>query len=187
MYLKYAKPLLDLILSGLGLLFLIPILIPILIILSCIHAASPLFIQTRVGQHGKYFQVYKLKTIKDNGKSNAFLQFLRKSKIDELPQLLNILKGEMSLVGPRPDIPGYYDKLEGENRLILNLKPGLTGYASLKFANEEELLKQQNNPLFYNDTIIFPEKVKLNLDYYRKVSLGLDSKIIIKTLLLPFN
>jgi lipopolysaccharide/colanic/teichoic acid biosynthesis glycosyltransferase len=88
----------------------------------------------------------------------------------------------MSFVGPRPDIPGYYDKLEGENRKILELKPGLTSEASIKYANEEELLNQQDDPLFYNDTVIFPDKVKMNLEYYYKQSILVDLQIIVKTI-----
>lgn len=138
-----------------------------------------------MGQYGHLFTVFKFKTIKENGESNSFLKLLRKTKIDELPQLINILKGGMSLVGPRPDIPGYYDLLEGEDRKLLNLKPGLTGYASLKFSNEEKLLNLQDEPLRYNDEVIFPEKIKLNLYYYRNVSLLFDFKILLKTILLP--
>lgn len=88
----------------------------------------------------------------------------------------------MSVVGPRPDIPGYYDLLEGENRKILELKPGLTSEASIKYANEEELLSKQENPLKYNDEVIFPDKVKINLDYYYNRSFWLDIKIIIQTI-----
>jgi len=109
-----------------------------------------------------------------------FLKALRKTKVDELPQLFNVIKGDMSLVGPRPDIPGYYDKLTGENRLILQLKPGITGLASLQFANEEEILAQQSNPLAYNDEVLFPKKVELNLHYYKEVSFVFDLNILIK-------
>ena len=93
----------------------------------------------------------------------------------------------MSLVGPRPDIPGYYDKLTRENRLILQLKPGITGLASLQFANEEEILAQQINPLSYNDEVLFPKKVELNLHYYKEVSFVFDLNILLKTILLPFH
>lgn len=145
--------------------------------------ANGLFIQKRIGQYGKIFFILKLRTmcLKTN-KISKFGQFLRNSKIDELPQLWNILIGNMSFVGPRPDIPGYYDKLEGENRKILELKPGLTSEASIKYANEEELLNQQDDPLFYNDTIIFPDKVKMNLEYYYKQSILVDLQIIVKTI-----
>jgi lipopolysaccharide/colanic/teichoic acid biosynthesis glycosyltransferase len=106
---------------------------------------------------------------------------LRNSKMDELPQLWNILIGDMSFVGPRPDIAGYYDVLQGENRKILELKPGLTSLASIKYAKEEELLEKQENPLNYNDTVLFPDKVKMNLEYYYSNSIFGDLKIIWKT------
>jgi lipopolysaccharide/colanic/teichoic acid biosynthesis glycosyltransferase len=187
MYLKLGKPLMDFVLSLFGLVLLAPFLILIWILLFFIHKSNPIFFQIRVGQHGNLFTVYKFKTLKENGQSHSFLKLLRHTKIDELPQLINVLKGEMSLVGPRPDIPGYYDLLEGEYRLVLKLKPGLTGYASLKYVNEEYLLSQQEEPLKYNDEVIFPEKVKLNLYYYENVSLLLDLKILMKTVLLPFR
>lgn len=186
MYLKVVKPIFDFILSFFGLLLSIPFLILIWILLLWIHKSNPIFFQKRVGQFGEYFIVYKFKTIKENGQSHSFLKLLRKTKIDELPQLFNVLKGKMSLVGPRPDIPGYYDKLKGDDRLILYLKPGITGYASLKFVNEEKLLAQQEDPISYNDTVLFPQKVKLNLEYYREVSFATDLKILFKTILLPF-
>ena len=118
----------------------------------------------------------RLKTI------SMFGKFLRKSKLDELPQLFNIINGDMSVVGPRPDIPGYYDLLEGENRKILELKPGLTSEASIKYRNEEELLQSAINSKQYNDEIIFPDKVKMNLNYYYNYNLLIDLKIILKTI-----
>ena len=112
-----------------------------------------------------------------------FGRFLRKSKLDELPQLFNILKGDMSFVGPRPDLPGYYDLLEGENRKILELKPGLTSEASIKYRNEETILQNVSNPKQYNDEVLFPDKIKMNLDYYYKQNLLIDLKIILKTVI----
>jgi lipopolysaccharide/colanic/teichoic acid biosynthesis glycosyltransferase len=100
---------------------------------------------------------------------------------DEIPQLLNILLGQMSFVGPRPDVPGYYDKLAGENRKILALKPGLTSEASIKYANEEALLNQQDDPLAFNDAVIFPDKVKINLNYFQNRTIFVDLLIIFKT------
>jgi|AntRauTorckE5430_2_1112549.scaffolds.fasta_scaffold00514_10 lipopolysaccharide/colanic/teichoic acid biosynthesis glycosyltransferase len=186
MYLKFGKFFLDVFLSLFGIIILLPFLILIYVALFFIHVSNPIFYQTRVGQSGHYFTVYKFKTIKTNTSTNPFLRGIRKTKIDELPQLFNVIKGDMSLVGPRPDIPGYYDKLTGEDRLILQLKPGITGLASLQFANEEEILAQQSNPLAYNDEVLFPQKVELNLRYYKKVSLVFDLNIILKTILLPF-
>ena len=103
---------------------------------------------------------------------------LRKYKLDELPELWNILFGDMSFVGPRHDVPGYAHQLTGENRNILKLKPGLTGPASLKYSEEEDILATVENPQRYNDEVIYPDKVKLNLDYYHNCSLYGDLRII---------
>lgn len=160
-------------------------LIVILIVATTIDTKSfGLFFQTRIGQYGKNFKIFKLKTINPKtNKSSPFGAFLRKYKLDEFPQLWNIIKGEMSLVGPRPDIAGYYDALEGEERKILALKPGITSEAALKYRNEEELLKKQENPKEFNDKVIFPDKLKMNLDYYYKHNTYIDLKILIKTII----
>jgi lipopolysaccharide/colanic/teichoic acid biosynthesis glycosyltransferase len=145
-----------------------------------------IFTQERIGRYGKRFKIYKLRTIQRIHDSGEFQisrmgRLLRNFKLDELPQLFNVLKGEMSIVGPRPDIAGYYDLLEGENRKILELKPGLTSLASLKYYDEDQLLEKQDSPLEYNDQVIFPDKVQLNLEYYYQQSFWEDIKIIIKT------
>lgn len=111
-----------------------------------------------------------------------FGKWLRRTKLDEIVELINVLKGEMSLVGPRPDVKGYADKLEGEDRKILELRPGITGPASLKYINEEEILARVSNPQQYNDEVIFPDKVKINLEYYQNRTFWGDIKIIIKTI-----
>ncbi len=141
------------------------------------------FVQERIGRFGKSFKIFKLKTIRNKSrKISAVGKFLRRSKADELPQLFNILLGSMSFVGPRPDISGYYDRLEGESRKILKLRPGLTSEASLKYYCEDDLLKKQANAQQYNDEVIFPDKVRMNLNYYYKQSFTLDLKIILNTL-----
>lgn len=140
-----------------------------------------LFVQKRIGQFGKPFTIYKLRTMDRSKKISGFGHWLRKSKIDELPQLWNVFVGDMSFVGPRPDISGYYDKLEGEDRKILKLKPGITSLASIKYRNEEFILSKQEIPLKYNDEVIFPDKVKMNLDYYYNRSFLGDLRIIIRT------
>ena len=150
-----------------------------------------IFIQERIGQYGKTFKIYKLRTIRDFQSSEEILiskigKLLRKYKLDELPQLFNVLKGEMSIVGPRPDLPGYYDLLEGESRKILELKPGLTSPASLKYSQEEQLLEKQEEPFVYNDRIVFPDKVKMNLFYYYRRSFCGDISIILKTIVFVF-
>ena len=110
-----------------------------------------------------------------------FGKWLRKTKLDEIVELVNVLKGEMSFVGPRPDVEGYADKLEGEDRKVLELRPGITGPASLKYINEEEILAKVDNPQQYNDEVIFPDKVKINLDYYHNRTFWGDIKIILNT------
>ena len=108
-------------------------------------------------------------------------KFFRDSKIDELPQLFNVLFGSMSFVGPRPDVEGYADKLKGEDRAILTIRPGITGPASIKYKNEEEILAEQANPKEYNDQVIWPDKVAINLQYIKEWSLKKDIQYIIKT------
>jgi lipopolysaccharide/colanic/teichoic acid biosynthesis glycosyltransferase len=176
------KRIFDLFFSVVGLLLSGWLLVFFWIIASLDTKSNGLFVQERIGQWGRIFKIYKLKTIcpKTNHISRIGL-FLRQTKIDELPQLWNVLKGEMSLVGPRPDIPGYYDVLEGESRKVLELKPGITSEASIKYQNEETLLEQQENPLAYNDTIIFPDKVRMNLEYYYNRSFFGDIGIIVRT------
>ena len=114
---------------------------------------------------------------------NEFNIFIfRKYKIDELPQLINVLKGDMSFVGPRPDVPGYADKLEGEDRIILSIKPGITGPATLKYKNEEEILANVDDPVKYNNQVIWPDKVKINKEYIKNWSLKKDIEYILKTI-----
>jgi len=150
---------------------------------------SPIFQQKRVGRYGHLFTMYKFRTMSTSHSGSSVSVAgearitplgakLRRYKLDELPELWNILIGDMSLVGPRPDVPGYADKLEGNDRLILQLRPGITGPASMKYANEEELLARVDDPQRYNDEVIFPDKVEINLDYYHKNSLFGDIAII---------
>lgn len=121
-------------------------------------------------------------SVKGEARITPLGAFLRRYKLDELPELWNVFKGDMSFVGPRPDVPGYADKLQGEDRLMLSLRPGITGPASLKYSNEEELLANQPDPLRYNDEVLFPDKVRINLNYIKNRSFWLDIKIIVYTL-----
>ncbi len=121
-------------------------------------------------------------SVKGENRITPLGEKLRRYKIDELPALWNVLVGDMSFVGPRPDVPGYADELKGEERLILKLKPGITGPASLKYSNEEEILAAQKNPIKYNDEVIFPDKVRINLNYYHNRNFLGDMKIIFATL-----
>ena len=189
-----AKRLFDFCSSFIGLIILLPLLILISITIKIGSYGPVLFSQKRVGKDGKLFTLIKFRsmTVNQESKSTTTARgdvritkigaFLRKYKLDELPELWNVIKGEMSLVGPRPDVPGYADKLVGKDRNILKLRPGITGAASLKYANEEEILANQQNPQKYNDEVIFPDKVKVNLEYYENQSLWLDIKIIFATI-----
>ncbi|MDD3003623.1 sugar transferase [Flavobacterium sp.] len=149
------------------------------ILASIDTASNGFFLQKRIGRHGKVFRIYKLRTMHSRTHKISILgSFFRKSKLDEIPQLINILNGTMSFVGPRPDIPGYADKLTGDDQKILNIKPGITGLASLKYRNEEYLLLQQANPKDYNDYVIWPDKVRINKWYAENQSFLIDIKIL---------
>lgn len=139
----------------------------------------------RIGQYGKPFTIFKLRTIKEMKGGERLItklgHFLRKTKLDETPQVFNVLKGDMSLVGPRPDVPGFADKLQGDDKIILSVKPGLTGLATLYFRNEEELISKQKKPEDYNRNIIWPKKVKLNRAYINNYSFSNDLRILFRT------
>jgi lipopolysaccharide/colanic/teichoic acid biosynthesis glycosyltransferase len=143
-----------------------------------------IFKQVRIGQYAKPFIIYKLRTIHPETEAKSAIgRFLRAYKIDELPQLFNVLKGEMSMVGPRPDLPGLYDNLQEEDKVLLQLKPGITGPASLKYANEEEILSRQQDPKKYSREVIFPDKIRINKEYLENRSLKTDLKIMLYTAL----
>lgn len=149
------------------------------------------FQQDRVGQHGKLFKMYKIRTLKSEPHSlgsldqsaSAYGKFLRRTKLDELPQLFNVLLGDMSFVGPRPDVSGFADVLTGEDRIILIVKPGVTGPATLKYRDEEAILAMQSDPESYNRTIIWVDKVELNKKYVQNWSFYLDLKYILQSLI----
>ncbi len=187
------KFLFDRFMAFVGLLFLSPVLLVVAILIKIkMPDGAVIFKQKRVGRNAKLFTMYKFRSMSvGHGGSSVSVAGesritplgakLRKYKLDELPELWNVLIGDMSFVGPRPDVPGYADKLVGENRLILKLRPGITGPASLKYANEEEILAKVDDPVKYNDEVIFPDKVRINLDYYYNHSFLGDIKLIFKT------
>lgn len=187
------KVLFDRICALFGIVVFAPIFILIGILIKIRMNDGPVFFkQQRVGRNGKLFTMIKFRTmlLEHSGNPISIIgedritrlgAFLRKYKLDELPELWNVLIGDMSLVGPRPDVPGYADKLKGENRKILKLRPGITGPASLKYSNEEEILATMKNPQKYNDEVIFPDKVKINLEYYHSHCIFGDFKIIWNT------
>lgn len=182
----------DIVASLLGLIIVSPLLLVIVLIIKLKMPGPVIFSQERTGRKGKPFTIYKFRTMTlDHGGSTISVRGenritpigakLRKCKIDELPELWNVLKGDMSFVGPRPDVPEYTNRLVGEEKKILELRPGITGPASLKYSNEEELLSSANDPQKYNDEVLWPDKVRLNLEYYYNRSFFGDIIIILKT------
>ena len=148
--------------------------------------ANGFFTQERVGRGGRRFRVIKLRTMRvdpavattvttsADARITPFGRFLRRTRIDELPQLVNVLKGDMSFVGPRPDVPGFADVLEGADRVILSVRPGITGPATLAYRDEEGTLAEVDDPQAYNRDVIWPEKVRLNRAYVENWSFRKD-------------
>lgn len=190
---RFFKRALDLFASAIGLFFLWPVILFGWIAAAISTKANGFFVHNRVGKDGKLFPMLKLRSMKtvagvttcitaDNDvRITETGRLLRKFKIDELPQLVNVFLGQMSLVGPRPDMPGYADVLEGESRAVLGLRPGITGPASIAFRNEDELLATVDDPVDYNDNVIWPEKVRINTEYIRNYSFMGDLKYIWQT------
>ena len=191
----FLKWIFDRLVSLVGLLFLWPIFIFVAVLIKIKMPGGPvLFVQKRVGQYGKLFNMYKFRsmTVGHSGSSVSVAGEsritplgvkLRKYKLDELPELWNVLRGDMSFVGPRPDVPGYADQLKGHDREILKLKPGITGPASMKYRDEEELLAKVDDPQKYNDEVIYPDKIRINLYYLEHHSFIKDIQMILCTVL----
>ena len=188
------KRVFDLVFSLLGLFFLWWLILIAALLAWLVADESGFFTQVRVGRCGKNFKVIKIRTMKSSADVNTtvtiskdsritrFGKFFRKTKIDELPQLWNVLVGEMSFVGPRPDVPGYADRLQGEDRIVLSIRPGITGPAQLAYKNEEEVLANQDDAVKYNDEIIWPDKVRINREYIEDYSFFKDFYYIWKTI-----
>lgn len=197
MYRNFFKRLFDLLLSLIGLFFLMPLIIICWLIASIETKSNGFFFQERVGRYCNKFYIIKIKTMHNDytsERSTIFVKYgytfsgvyFRKFKFDELPQLFNILVGQMSFVGPRPDVPGFMDMLEGEDALISALRPGITGPASIKYKDEESILSRVADPEHYNKNIIWPDKININLQYLRNHSFKGDIKIILHTIGINF-
>ena len=180
-------------------LILLVVLSPVMLVIFIFHKikmpkGSFLYRQVRVGKDAKLFRIFKIRTLVDDSELGGsvtiagderilpFGKWLRDSKVDTFFELINILIGDMSFVGPRPDVPGYADKLEGDDRVILKLRPGLTGPASIKYRHEGKILAEQDDPQRYNDEVIWPDKVKINKDYYENWSVWRDISILWETI-----
>lgn len=205
---RFVKFIFDRVVALLGLVVLaFPLLVIALLVKFSNPKESVLFTQARVGFHGKLFKIHKFRTM-TNEKEITNIAYpnraritplgakLRRHKIDELPELWDVLIGNMSFVGPRPDVPGYADLLKGDDRVVLDMRPGITGPATLKYSNEEKQIEdyvkqakangdqrtEDEIAIWYNDEVIYPDKVKINCDYYRNYSFFTDINIIFKTL-----
>ena len=208
----------DKVVSLVGLIVLSPLLLIVALLIKWKMPGPILFCQQRVGRYGRIFTVYKFRTMtvkaeasvasrnseatsiasQEQSRITPLGEKLRRYKLDELPELWNVLKGDMSFVGPRPDVPGYADQLQGEDREVLLLRPGITGPASLKYRDEEDILEAVDEALQkgrsglpmgittvqeYNDNVIYPDKVRLNRYYLHHYSFIKDIQMIVCTVL----
>lgn len=191
---RFIKRFFDITVSFIGLLFTLPIIIIAALLVRIKYKESGFFIQNRIGKDGKEFKIIKIKTMSSRVNFDTTVtttndpritelgKIFRKTKIDELPQLINVLKGDMSFVGPRPDVKELVYSIPEEVReIFLSIRPGITGPATLKYRNEEEILASVEDPQIYNDEVIFPDKVDINLDYIRDYNFIKDIGYILKT------
>jgi lipopolysaccharide/colanic/teichoic acid biosynthesis glycosyltransferase len=190
---RFIKRSFDILFAGLGLLLLWPLMLLIALLIRMVDPGPVIFSQERVGRKGTLFYVHKFRTMSTEQSFRSTVTtlqdpritpvgaFLRRWKLDELPQLWNVLVGKMSFVGPRPDVQGYADTLTGADRIILTARPGITGPATLKYRNEESLLSKQSNPEHYNREVIWPDKVRINRGYVKNYSFKRDLYYIWQT------
>jgi len=194
------KRVFDLISSSIGIILLLPFLIVISIIIKITSKGPVIYKQVRVGRNGKNFRIYKFRTmivgadksnqlitVGNDSRVTKFGKILRKFKLDEFPQLFNVLLGTMSIVGPRPEVPKYVDMYSENQKKVLLLKPGITDYASIEYRDESNILSKSSTPEVTYINEIMPRKIQLNMIYANKVSLFEDIKIIFMTLIKIFK
>lgn len=191
---RVIKRAIDIAVAAAGLVATAPLNLAIIAIATLDTRQWGVFSQVRVGRDGELFRVHKVRTMRavtgqtttitaaNDVRITRFGRLLRRTKLDELPQLYDVLVGNMSLVGPRPDVPGYADQLTGDDRRMLTVRPGITGPAALAYRNEENLLADADDPETYNDEIIWPAKVRINCDYVENYSLRVDYQVLRDTL-----
>lgn len=189
----------DLVGASIGLLVTWPVIVIAAIAARIDTGESGIFTQERVGRGGKKFRVMKVRTMRssssepstvtttDDTRVTRLGRLLRDLKVDELPQLLNVVRGDMSLVGPRPDVPGFADVLDGTDRLILTVRPGITGPAALAYRHEEQILASVDDPEWYNREIIWPDKVQISLEYVSGYTLMSDVRCLRDTIRVLFR
>ncbi len=195
MYKRFGKRIFDIFASGAGLIVLSPVMLVLALIIKVSSEGPVLFVQKRMGRYFKEFDLYKFRsmvvnadkmgpsvTSGDDPRITKIGRFLRKTKLDELPQLFNVLKGDMSLVGPRPEVGKYVELKKEEYKKVLSVRPGITDYAAIEFRNEEEILEKYNDKEKAYIDIILPQKIKLYYEYIDNISFFNDIKIILQTL-----
>jgi len=183
----------DLVVASVALVLTSPLIVAGWVAASISTRGNGLFRQERIGRDGEPFEVLKLRTmrvvagldstvtIRSDARITRTGAWLRRFKIDELPQLVNVIRGEMSLVGPRPDVAGFADLLSGDDRIVLSVRPGITGPAALAYRHEEEILAAVADPERHNQEVIWPDKVRINREYVRSWSLARDVSCLVAT------
>lgn len=192
---RFLKRTVDILLSFIGLLLLGWLILILWFVATIDMGRNGFFTQVRVGLHGKRFRILKIRTMRDRSEHQTTVTragdpritrvgaLIRRFKLDELPQLVNVLLGHMSFVGPRPDVPGFADRLMGPDRVVLSVRPGITGPASLAFRGEEEILDQQADPEEYNQDVLYPRKIRINRHYIENFRLQDDFKYMWHTII----
>ena len=189
------KRIFDIVFSLCGLIILTPLFLIILFLIRLESKGNPMFKQLRIGKNGKPFYMYKFRSMRLHAEKSGFItvgendsritfigRLIRKYKVDELPQLINVLVGEMSVVGPRPEVIRYVELYNQEQKKVLSVKPGITDYASIEYSNENELLGKSSNPESTYINEIMPVKLRLNLKYIEEQGMITDFKIIVTTI-----
>lgn len=192
-YGRTGKRIVDIMLAGPALVVLLPLMTVIALAVVVVSGRPVFFAQERVGRFGRRFRILKFRTMVRDAEAAGSVtvsrdprvtgvgKVLRQWKLDELPQLWNVLRGEMSLVGPRADVPEVVNQLSGSDLVILELRPGITGPATIAYRNEEELLAAQVDPEKFNTEVVFPDKVRINRAYVEELSLGTDMRCLVET------
>lgn len=190
---RTAKRMFDLVIAGTATLLTWPIIVVATVVASVDTSQWGIFTQERIGRNGARIRVHKIRTMRDDIRNTSTVTtsvdpritriggLMRKTKIDELPQFIDVLVGTMSIVGPRPDVPGWADLLQGQERVILTLRPGITGPASLAYRDEESLLAAADDPIDFNRSVIWPDKVRINSEYVAEWSFVSDVKFVLAT------
>ena len=188
------KRIFDIVASGIGLILLSPLFVILAIWINCDSIGPVFYKQVRVGRNNMDFQLFKFRSMRVGSDKKGLITvgghdpritrsgyYIRKYKLDEFPQLINVFKGDMSLVGPRPEVRKYVDMYTEEQMHVLDVRPGITDLASIRYRNENELLERVNDPDKYYVEVIMPDKLRINLEYVARHSFTFDIRLIFQT------